>query len=144
MFFYSSECASKGLSECILPPHSNKKNTENININHHFPVTKLLSTSTYLVDVIHHGWAKSSRILVYCTTFAQKLLHKTHLKTENHAVRKSLALQCPVFSSPWLAREPRCSSLEVCRSSICYLCTKFSKLLRELQPKDKPRQYFSE
>ena len=79
-----------------LPPHSNEIKHRELDINHHFPVTKSLSTSTYLVDVIHHGWAKSSRILEYCPTFALKLLHKTHLKTENHAVRKSLALQCPL------------------------------------------------
>jgi hypothetical protein len=96
MFFYTSECSSKGLSECILPPYPNGKIHAESDTNHHFPVTKLLPTSTYLVDVIHFGWAKSVRILEYCTTFALKLLHKTHLKTENHSVRKSLTLQCPL------------------------------------------------
>ena len=49
---------------------------------------------THLIDVVHFGWKRSSRILAKVSEFGVKLFHMTHVKTRSEPVKKSLAARC--------------------------------------------------
>jgi hypothetical protein len=48
----------------------------------------------YVIDVVHHGWLKSNRVLKHCIMFGLKLFHKTHMNTQKLQVKKTMSKRC--------------------------------------------------
>lgn len=66
------------------------------------------ASAVHLIDPIHHGWAKSNRILKVAVKFVVKLCHNAHVHSANKAVAALLKKRCTycIVGSALLTEHP--------------------------------------